>query len=70
MSQKLVKQLQQGGNNDDSRNDDEIGEEEQLESSSELFSCPVQGCTLLSFKRHSKLENHTSYGKCRLRKES
>ncbi|XP_068721563.1 uncharacterized protein [Montipora capricornis] len=64
----VVKEKNQGGNNDDSRNDDEIGEEEQLESSSELFSCPIQGCTL-SFKRHSNLENHISYGKCRLRKE-
>ena len=52
-------------------NGDEIGEEAQLvlESSSELFSCPVQGCTL-SFKRHSNLENHISYGKRRLRKEN
>ena len=57
----VVREKNQGGNNDDSRNDDEIGEEEQLESSSELFSCPVQGCTL-SFTRHSNLENHISYG--------
>ena len=41
--------------------------EEQLESPSELFSCPVQGCTL-SF--NSNLENHITYGKRRLRKEN
>ena len=43
--------------------------EEQLESSCELFSCPVHGCTLC-FKRHSSLENHIRYGKRRLRKEN
>lgn len=49
-------------------NDDEEISEQELESCSELFSCPKQGCTL-SFKRHSNLETHIMFGKCRLRKE-
>ena len=65
----VVKEKNSGGNNDDSRNGDEIGEEEQLETSSELFSCPGQGFTL-SFKRHPNLKNHICYGRRRLCKEN
>ena len=33
-----------------------------------LFSCPVQGC-VSTFQRHSNLEYHMFYGKCRLLEE-
>lgn len=47
---------------EDDYNDDEVG------TTSELFSCPCQGC-ILSYKKHSNLEYHIQYGKCKLRKE-
>ena len=54
---------------DDDGIDGEDGSDDHASStSSELFSCPYQGCAL-SFKRHSNLENHLAYGKCKLRKE-
>ena len=54
---------------DDDGIDGEDGSDDHASStSSELFSCPYQGCAL-SFKRHSNLENHLAYGKCKLCKE-
>ena len=49
-------------------NDEDVDEDEEVSSTSELFSCPSQGC-ILSFKRHSNLEYHLLYGKCKLRIE-
>ena len=55
---------------DDDGIDGEDGSDDHASStSSELFSCPYQGCAL-SFKRHSNLENHLAYGKCKLPKKS
>ena len=54
---------------DDDGIDGEDGSDDHASStSSELFSCPYQGCAL-SFKRHSNLENHRAYGKRKLRQE-
>ncbi|CAB3995040.1 Hypothetical predicted protein [Paramuricea clavata] len=51
------------------KNDDEnVDEDEEVNTTSALFSCPSQGC-ILSFKRHSNLENHLLYGKCKRRRE-
>ena len=38
------------------------------DSTSELFPCPRDGC-IRSYKRHSNLEHHLLYGKCKLRQE-
>lgn len=63
---------------DDNQDDDNDDAEEEIDDSNdqlsvaestELFSCPSQGC-ILSFKRYLNLENHMAYGKCKLRKES
>lgn len=52
---------------DGSDTDDEDVDEDEVGTTSELFSCPSQGC-ILSFKKHSNLEYHLHYGKCKLRK--
>ena len=38
------------------------------ESAGGLFSCPKAGCVKV-FQRHSSLEKHLSYGKCKLARE-
>jgi hypothetical protein len=52
-----------GDKTENDEDDDEVGN-----TTSELFLCLSEGC-ISSFKRHSNLEHHLLYGKCKLRQE-
>ena len=54
---------------DNEGSDAEEEDDDQIEdNTSELFPCPSEGC-ISSFKRHSNLEHHLLYGKCKRRQE-
>lgn len=38
------------------------------EKQSQLYSCPIDGC-VCTFQRHTNMENHVLYGKCRYMEE-
>lgn len=48
--------------------DDANDDDEDKEGFNSLFSCPSQGC-VCTFQKHSNLEYHILYGKCKLLKE-
>jgi hypothetical protein len=52
-----------GDKTENDEDDDEVDD-----TTSELFPCLSEGC-ISSFKRHSNLEHHLLYGKCKLRQE-
>ena len=43
----------------------EVEEHQTITQGNELFSCPVDGC-VCTFQRHSSLEEHMFYGKCKI----
>ena len=50
-----------------SSNDEESSDKE-LDESSKLFTCPVDGC-IKTYQRYSSLEYHVEYGNCKLKNE-
>ncbi|EDO33434.1 predicted protein [Nematostella vectensis] len=52
----------------DEADDDDESEEEIEEESPKLFCCPVEGC-IKAYHRHSSLEDHIQFGKCRIVEE-
>lgn len=54
--------------NDSKEGDDDEKEFKLLVKNNALLSCPSDGC-VCTFQKHSKLEYHILYGKCKLLKE-